>query len=108
MKKTLLALSLSLFAISSFASSMMTCESMTGSDSTLILAVNGGKLVQMRVQNQGSLPHVLMTHLISTNNSTSIYTIMGSADQLQLDNSVLREESGQARVGDERFDCLPN
>jgi hypothetical protein len=108
MKKLILALTISLFAVSSYASSLTICEGITGSDSTLTLAINGGKLIQLQIRNQGSLPHALMTNLISTNAHTSIYTIMGTIDQLHLDNSVLQQGPGEARIGSERFDCLAN
>jgi len=108
MKKTLLAITISLFAMSSYANTLVTCEGTTNPDRTLILAIRNGKLLQLRVQNQGSLPRVLMTNVISANANTTIYTIMGSIDLLELQNSVLSEGSGEARMAGERFNCFEN
>jgi hypothetical protein len=108
MKKTLLAVSLSLVTISSYATSLVTCEGITNSDHSLILGMRDGRLLQVRVQAQGSLPHVLLVNLISSINHTSLYTITGSMDKLEIANSVLREEGGQAIMAGEQFNCAAN
>jgi hypothetical protein len=49
-----------------------------------------------------------MTNFISSDSKVSIYSILGSPDQLEIDNAVLDLNGGEARIGLERYDCDSN
>lgn len=110
MKTIFINLMILLLSLPAFSASLVTCDGLTNSDRTLILAIRETKLVQVRVQTQGSLPHALIATLLSTHGNTSIYTIMGMGpvEILELENSVLRLEGGKAEMAGDRFDCASN
>jgi hypothetical protein len=108
MKKLILALALSLASVASYSAQLTTCNGVTNSDRTILLAINDAKIVQVRVQTNGSLPHVLIAHTASTNAVSTLFTIMGVNDIMEVENTVLALNAGWLRLGSEKFECEAN
>ncbi len=104
MKKSIIALALVLSPLAALAGSTVSCDGVD-SDKTLSLFINQQKIVQVRVQAQGSLPHAFAVHEVRTNSNTSIYSMSGSAELLEVQNSVLNQQGGWLRLGSKRFEC---
>lgn len=103
MKKILATLTLILAPTFSFAASTVTCEGVT--NKTVILFVNGSKIVQMRVQSEGSLPKGFATQLVRIQANTSLYTVSGVGGFLEVQNTALNNQGGWLTFAGQRFDC---
>ena len=104
MKKSIIALALVLSPLATLAGTSVSCDGVD-SDKILSLFINQQKIVQLRIQAQGSLPQVFAVHEVRTNSNTSIYSMSGSADLLEVENSVLNQQGGWLRLGSKRFEC---
>ncbi len=108
MKKLTALLLLILSPNLSFASSAITCQSLSGEDKSLLLLVKNNKVVQLRVQSQGSLPKVFKTNSVRNNGTVSVYSLVGSSSLLEVQNSTLDGQGGRARFSGQRFECDSN
>ena len=108
MKKSMIALALVLSPFTSFAAATISCQGVEDADKTVILFVNQQKIVQLRIQTQGSIPKAFAVREVRTNANTSMYSLSGVADLLEVKNSVLNEQGGWLRIGSKRFECDSN
>lgn len=108
MKKLTALLLLILAPNLSFASSTIACQSLSGEDRSLILLVKNDKVFQLRIQSQGSLPKVFKTNKIRNNGKVSVYSVVGTASLLEIQNSTLDGQGGSAKFSGQRFECNSN
>lgn len=83
MKKSIIALALVLSPLATLAGTSVSCDGVD-SDKTLSLFINQQKIVQVRIQAQGSLPRAFAVREVRTNSNTSIYSMSGSAELLEI------------------------
>lgn len=104
MKKMTLALLVSLFSVSAFSATFVVCDGInTGRN--LVLAINDAKLVQVRVQTEGSHPRAFAVNAISSDDNMSFFVLAGTSEIVEVRNSVLLFDGGLVNVGDEKFVC---
>lgn len=105
MKKMTLALLVSVFSLSASAATFITCDGITSSNRTLMLAIKDAQLLQVRVQTAGSHPRAFAVNSISEDDNNSFYSIAGSSDIVAIQNSVLLLDGGLVNIGAEKFVC---
>ena len=108
MKKLTIALMVSLFSITAWSATLITCDGMTNSNRTLLLAIQNEKLLQVRVQTEGSGTRAFAVNQISTNENSSFYTMLGTTNIVEIQNTVLRLDGGWLNIGHEKFACDSN
>lgn len=105
MKKITFALLISLFSLSAWSTTFVTCDSVTGSNRTLSLAIKDARLFLVNVQTAGSHARAFAATAITTDGDTSFYALSGSPAILEVQNSVLQLEGGLLNIGEEKFVC---
>ena len=105
MKNLIFALALVLSPLTSFSATSVSCQGINEPDKSLVLYINGQKLVQVRVQTQGSLPKAFSVREIRSESTTSTYSMSGGAGLLLVENSVLNNQGGWLKMGSKRFEC---
>lgn len=109
MKKLMITLFAFFFSFSAWSYTLINCDGITMSNSNLLLAIDNEQLLQVRIQaTAGSHPRALITNLVSKNQNSSLYSIAGSPEIMEIENSVLRLDGGFLRIGEQRFTCDSN
>ncbi len=107
MKNLTVILILILLPALSLAASI-SCQSLSGDDKSLVLLVNEHKVIQLKIQQQGSLPKVLKANEIRNDGSASVYSIVGSSALLEVQNTIIDGQGGRAKLAGQRFECDSN
>ena len=109
MKKLTAILLITLSPVLSLASTAsISCQNLTGDDKSLVLFINDSKVIQLKVQSQGSLPKVLKAHEIRNDGTISLYSLVGHSALLEIQSKVLDGLGGRAKFSGERFECDSN
>ena len=104
MKKTLLILSVVLAPLASFAGLIVSCQGAT-SARALALFINAGKIVQVRVQNQGALAKAFRAQQVSEVPESALYSLSGLPGLMEVEKSVIKGQGGWLLLEGDRFDC---
>ena len=106
MKISLLVLSFLLTPLSSFASANVACHDQMTTD--VVLFINNSKIVQVRVQRQGSLPNVFSAQEVRELGDSMLYSVSGAAGLMEVKKSVLENQGGWLKFNGQNFDCDSN
>ena len=107
MKKTLITLSLILAPLASFAGIRINCSG-TSSDDSLLLFINNSKIVQVRVQTQGSFPKTFGAQQVSEHSNSALYRLSGFPGLMEVEKDVINGQGGWIRLKGNRYSCDSN
>ena len=88
---------------------MINCDSIRGTNHSLVLVVANQDLKQIRIQsnNGGRSQAILPSKLINQNiNGITLYTLLGQTGFMKVDNQVLAGNGGYVELANDEFSCL--
>jgi hypothetical protein len=112
MKK--LSLILATLSLTSFFSlahadyNLVNCDSVRGTNTLLTLVIANQNLMQVRVLLGGSRARPIMPRKLANQNikDITLYSLMGTASLLKVDNTVLTDNFGHVQLESDEFSCL--
>lgn len=105
--KFLSVLLFSIISATAYSATLIQCDSHSN-DHSLLMYVNGNKLVNLRIQEPNSFPRALNFSYVTKNEQYTTYVIAGTSALLDIENAVLNFQNGSASLNGEHFYCVPN